>query len=132
MDTQTYYNLNPAYSNYVPISRKYDIEGSFENLCIIFSLIGPFLVLLYFFLSSHIFIHFNSISDSTSREIFILLYRLELVGLAKLLFAGSVFSGIGVLLSGIHENMVIFSFSLFCFLLSVGFYLPTIIMYTGG
>jgi hypothetical protein len=134
MHSETYSNSDSLYSynnKYVPLTRENDNELIFEQTCILLSFIGPTLLVIYFALSSHIFLHFNLIYDSTSLETFTFLYSSKLMNLAKLLFASSVFSGIGVLLSGIHENIVLFAFSLFCFLLSIGFYLPTLIMYLG-
>lgn len=132
MAAQTYQILNPANPDVYHDWRKQEIKYGFENFCIMVSLVGPILIILYFVLSSHIYLHYNSISNNSAREMFILLYRNELAELAKLLFAGSIFSGIGVLLSGVHENSVIFAYSLFCFFISIGFFLPTLIMYNGG
>jgi hypothetical protein len=134
MYIDTYNNSDSLYSfnnNYVTVSRKIDFEQIFEQTCIILSFIGPSLLLIYFSLSSPIYFHYNTLIDPSSYEIFAILYSSTIISLAKLLFASSVFSGIGVLLSGVHENIMIFSFNLFCFFLSVGFYLPTLIMYIG-
>lgn len=132
MVPQNYHILQPANSNFYPVRKKYEMETGFENFCLMFSLIGPILLIFYFILSSHIYLHFNTITNNSAREIFILLYSNELVNLAKLLFTANIFSGIGVLLSGVHENSVIFAFSLFCFFISIGFCLPTLIMFNGG
>ena len=123
--------LNSSLSNYVNKSHKLDFESTFEYTSIFLSLIGPPLLVIYFSLSSHIFLHFNAVYNSYSLETFTLLYNSVIISLAKLLFASSMFSGIGLMLTVIHENIIIFSFNLFCFLLSVGFYLPTLIMYMG-
>lgn len=132
METKTYQIIIPANSNVYPDQRKYEIKNGFEDFCIMFSMVGPVLLILYFTLSAHIFLYFNTISNNSAREIFIILYSNEIADLAKLLFAGNIFSGIGVLLSGVHENGVIFGYSLLCFFISIGFCLPTLIMYNGG
>ena len=135
MNSYTYSDFqtnNNSLISYLPNSKKTNYYSLFENICIFISLLGPLFLLVYFSLSYHIFIHFNSVKGTDTMRIFTLLYNADLIFLSKLLFTGSVFSGIGVILSGVHENMVIFFFCLICFLLSIGFYIPTLIMFTGG
>ena len=135
MNSYTYNDLQNNKSSlitYIPISQKNDYYSLFENICIFISLLGPLFLLIYFAMSYHIFIHFNSIKGTDTMQVFNMLYMTDLILLSKLLFTGSIFSGIGVILSGVHENMVIFVFCLICFLFSIGFYIPTLIMYTGG
>lgn len=123
---------NNSLTTYLISTNRTNYYSLFENLCIFISLLGPLFLLIYFAMSNHIFIHFNSTKGTDAMNIFTMLYSADLIFLSKLLFAGSVFSGIGVILAGVHENMVLFFFCLICFLLSIGFYVPTLIMYTGG
>jgi hypothetical protein len=135
MNSHAYHNFqtnNNSLISLLPIQKKTNYYSLFENICIFISLLGPLFLLVYLTMSYHIYIHFNSIKDSDTISLFSLLYRTDLILLSKILFTGSLFSGIGVILAGIHENLVLFFFCLICFLLSVGFYIPTLIMYTGG
>lgn len=127
-----FHSSNNSLISTLPIPNRTNYYNLFENICIFISLLGPLFLLIYFAMSYHIFIHFNSIKGTDTMRVFTLLYSADLIFLSKLLFTGSVLSGIGVILSGVHENMVIFFFCLICFLFSIGFYIPTLIMYTGG
>ena len=124
--------FQPYGENYIPFSRKYDIEQTIEFSSLLLSMIGPLLLLLYFDQIEHIFFHYNLLSDSYSIDVFSMLYKLEIVAISKILFASSIFSGIGVLLSGIHENRVVAVYSLCCFLISVGYYVPTLMVYSAS
>lgn len=135
MNSYTYndfQNNNDSLISFLPNPNKTNYYSLFENICIFISLLGPLFLLVYFAMSDHIFIHFNSVKGTDTIRIFTMLYGADLILLSKLLFTGSALSGIGVILSGVHENMVIFFFCLICFLLSIGFYIPTLIMFTGG
>ena len=135
MNSYTYndfQNNNDSLISILPIPQKTNYFNLFENICIFISLLGPLFLLAYFAMSYHIFIHFNSVKGTDTMSVFKMLYSADLIFLSKLLFTASGLSGIGVILSGVHENMVIFFFCLLCFLLSIGFYIPTLIMYTGG
>jgi hypothetical protein len=135
MNSITYNDFQPSnssFNSFLPTSNNTNYFNLFENICIFISLLGPLFLLVYFSLSYHIFIHFNSIKGTDTMSVFTMMYSADLIFLSKLLFTASIFSGIGVILAGIHENMVLFFFCLICFLLSIGFYLPTLIMYSGG
>ncbi len=104
---------------------------TFENFTLLFSVIGPVLLLGYFILAIPIYEVFNSISNNSQLHLFRELYLANLISLLKLLFAAGLFSGIGMMFGLIHKKAIIFSADFIAFFISFGFVLPTLIMALG-
>ncbi|MCB0749850.1 MAG: hypothetical protein KDC52_00080 [Ignavibacteriae bacterium] len=105
---------------------------SFENVIKIISVVGPVLFVLYIFLGFPLFQTYNSLSNKSELDLFAYLQHNDLIFLLKLLFASTLFSGLGLLFGMIHKKTIIFYSDFISFFLSAGFMLPTLLMVLGG
>ena len=105
---------------------------SFENFTILFSGIGPLLIIIFLIFIIPITKEFNSLTNRMEIDQFSIEYMAVLINLMYLLFTSYVFAAVGMMLGLVHKKIIIIIFDFLTFTIAFGMFFPTFIMILGG